>query len=246
MLRILVLQTCDGSVYAPLLDYSQPKHEAYCRKHGYEYMRWDGIKKGQENYPGFAVFNKIYLLKEILKTGAYDWVVYLDAATIILDLERPVEDFLHLNKVMIGCSEDKNTCDISFSLYNMNHPKLSILLDDWQQSFETNLGKDKTNQFKNGWPNFKSYNDQLLLNEILKKKQSYAFLYDSNYFIYDTQFIGNIKRLRNMTVETRLELLKEMDKSGFYKSTKNTLDSPPLPVPQQEQPPAMNVVSDQQ
>jgi len=196
-------------------------------------MRWDGLKKAQSNYPGFAVFNKIYLLKEILKTELYDWVVYLDAATIILDLERPIEDLLHLNKVMVSSSisaEDKNVCDISFSLYNMNHPKLQILLDEWQQSFETNLERDKTNQFKNGWPNFKGYNDRFLLNEILKKKQSYVFLYDYNYF---TNFIGIIKRQRNMTVKTRLELLQEL-----HKSTQNTLDSPPL-VPQVQQVPEL-------
>ena len=229
MLRILVLQTCDGPNYGPLLDYSQPKHEAYCRKHGYDYMRWDGLKKAQGNYPGFAIFNKIYLLKEILKTTTYDWVVYLDAAAIILDTERPMEEFLHLNKVMVSSSisaEDKNICDISFSLYNMNHPKLQILLDEWQQSFETNLERDKTNQFKNGWPNFKSYNDLLLLNDILKKKQSYAFLYNYNYF---TNFIGVIKRQRNMPVKTRLELLQEL---RLVKQ--NTLDSPPL-VPQVQQ-----------
>ena len=226
MLRILVLQTCDGNNYAPLLNYTQERHESYCRKHGYDYMRWDGIKKGQDDFPAFAAFNKIYLLQEILKTGSYDWVVYLEAAAVILDTENPIDDLLHLNKVLVAgniAAEGSHTCDLSFSLYNMNHPKLSILLDEWQQAYEANLLKDKLNQYKNGWIMFKSYNDQLLLNEILKKKQSYVFLYDSNYFMLNIKFIGYVKRERNTSVAQRLELLKDI-----CESKQNTLDSPPL------------------
>jgi hypothetical protein len=248
MLRILVLQTCDGDDYSPLLNYSQPKHEAYCRKHGYDYLRWDGIKKGQDKFAAFAAFNKIYLLQEILQSEKYDWVVYLEAATIILDMDKPIEEFLHLNKVLVAgniSAEEANHCDLSFSLYNMNHPKLKILLDEWQQAYETNLLKDKMNQYKNGWVSFKSYNDQFILNEILKKKQSYIYLYDYNYFIYDIQFIAYVKRQRNMSISRRLELLQQMDKQGYYQSTQNTLDNPPL-VPQVPQVPEQQpVLSDQ-
>jgi hypothetical protein len=232
MLRILVLQTCDGVNYAPLLNYTQPKHEAYCRKQGYDYMRWDGIKKGQDGFPAFAAFNKIYLLQEILASEKYDWVVYLEAASIIIDTEHPIEDFLHLNKVLVAgkISVDEPTnCDVSFSLYNMNHPKLKILLDEWQNIYEANLMKDKLNQFKNGWANFKSYNDQQLLNEIIKKKQTYAFLYDATFFMDDIKFLAYVKRERNMSVSKRLEILQD-----FYNSRKNTLDSHHL-VPQVQQ-----------
>lgn len=202
MLRILILQTCGGKTEAPCLDYTQSKHESYCRKHGYDYMRWDGIKKSQSQSPAY---NKIYLLQEILQTNKYDGVFYLDTDAIIIDKDMALDNLMKLNKAVTCMQKTPETkdLDLSAAFFNMNHPNMKVLLEDWQQVVD----RDKSDQI----------NDERILGDIMKKRSSYTFLYSCDYFYKDLNFIYRAKPDSNIT--DRLASLSAEYAKGQIKPT---------------------------
>ena len=83
-LKIKVIQTSDSETgYKTLLDVNRKINEEYCRKMGYEYLAYYGIKRGY--YPCQATFNRIYLMEDELDRKAVDWVLYIDADAVVAE-----------------------------------------------------------------------------------------------------------------------------------------------------------------
>ena len=82
---ILILQTSDSQKYIPIINASSKFNELFCKSKGIQYQKFIGLKRGAQ--PHHAMFNRIYLLKELLDEGFCGWVLYLDADAIIIDPE---------------------------------------------------------------------------------------------------------------------------------------------------------------
>lgn len=92
-MKIRVIQTCDEtSGYKGLMDVTREINELYCKKWGYEYVSYVGVKRGY--HPWNATFNRIYLLEEILNAQDCDWVVYLDADCFVYDVNTRLEEII--------------------------------------------------------------------------------------------------------------------------------------------------------
>jgi hypothetical protein len=109
-------------------------------------MRHDGIFNGMNDDPSFATFNRIYLLQDVYKNKTqYDWVFYVDADCIIKNINKPVDEFLHNDKLIVACrgasDSEENTHDVNIGVafYNMRHLKMQYVLDKWQKMFESTL-----------------------------------------------------------------------------------------------------------
>jgi len=62
--QLVVIQSCDKDVYAPLMEASAVSNKLYCNKYGLTYNSYVGIKRGF--FPWHACFNRIIMLKEYL------------------------------------------------------------------------------------------------------------------------------------------------------------------------------------
>jgi len=144
-MKLVVLQSCDGEVYKQMTDATEKHHRKYCEKWGYGYKRWDGVKlPAKVHHPSFAACNRIYLLQEELESGENDWALWLDADSVVVDVNKPLEQFLDDSYCIVACKggdRPDNWWDINNGVcfFNLRHPMLGILLDLWQESVEEHL-----------------------------------------------------------------------------------------------------------
>jgi len=144
-MKVVVLQSCDGEVYKQMVDATEKHHRSYCMKWGYDYKRWDGIKlPAKTPHPSFAACNRIYLLQDELDSGNFDWAVWLDADSVIVDTNKAFDDFLDDVHCIIACKggdRPDNWWDINNGVFflNLRHPMTGILLELWQRNVENHL-----------------------------------------------------------------------------------------------------------
>ena len=81
--NITIIQTCDTIRYPTLLQVSGLYNSKYAKKWNLQYLNYQGIKVGL--YPHHAIFNRIYMLNDLIKQGNRNWIIYLDADSIISD-----------------------------------------------------------------------------------------------------------------------------------------------------------------
>jgi hypothetical protein len=211
---VLILQTCDGTRYKPLLDLAEQAGQAYADKHGYSYRRYDGIKVGQ--MPWHATFNRIYLLEEELKNKTHDWVLYMDADTCFSGLEQSLLPFINKrNYAVLGCRGRSNNPAIFWDInagvlfFNMNHPALPFIISSWKSKFESvplQIRNEADQHIFEG--NGGHLNDQTMLHDILHDFQfPVSYNYQGvhyNAFNYDGPLIRQILRTNGNKLEDRI------------------------------------------
>lgn len=98
--EIILLQTADALKYKDILQISKYCNQQYAKENDIRYQSFMGIKKGY--HPHHAMFNRIYLLDEMVKNGYKGWVFYLDADGIIIDknfkLKQKLSQLRHSRK----------------------------------------------------------------------------------------------------------------------------------------------------
>ena len=93
--KIVIYSTSDGqegSLYDKMLDETSKLNQYYADKYSHTYKTFKGIKVG--NVAANAMFNRVYLAKEELDAGDYDWFVYLDADSYIWHMDNDFIDLL--------------------------------------------------------------------------------------------------------------------------------------------------------
>ncbi len=217
---VLIMQTCDGTRYKPLLDLAEKTGRAYADKHGYSYKRFDGIKVGVK--PWHATFNRIYLLEEELKTKAYDWVLYMDADTCFVGLEQSLLPFINKrNYAILGCRGSSNNPDIFWDInagvlfFNLNHPAASLIVKTWKEKYESVSIEVRNNTDQELFERVGVHlNDQTMLREILHSFYfPVSYVYRNvhyNVFNYDGSLIRQILRTPETTLEHRVRDMKEL------------------------------------
>jgi hypothetical protein len=76
-LDIIVFQTADAFRYARMLAVTAPTAIEYCRRHGFRYESFVGIKRGA--WPLAGLLQPHHPLQELLDRGFAGWAFYLDA-----------------------------------------------------------------------------------------------------------------------------------------------------------------------
>lgn len=219
--RVLILQTSDGARYKPLLDATEAHHRAYARRRGYDYARFDGVKRGAK--PWHAAFNRIYLLQDLLKAREYDWVLYMDADAVVVDPARGVERFLDDSKAFVACRGATDDPRIWYNVnngvafFNMRHPATPGILDAWRRLYErvpmAVLEAEPEGVFDDVT---KHVNDQDMLSAALVRTpalQHAIKVYrgeEHNAFNYHGPFIQQILRAEVAGLEARLRKLRQL------------------------------------
>jgi len=82
---------------------AQENHIAYANKHGYDYFFRDGNISGDNFidrnadkalYQLGLYWQKITAVKDVLATGKYKWVMWIDADAVFTNTDQKIEDFL--------------------------------------------------------------------------------------------------------------------------------------------------------
>lgn len=89
---VVFLQTADPYRYKRMLDATARTITEYCRRHGYTYESYVGIKRGY--FPWHATFNRMFQFRELVDREFSGWAVYLDADAYINDLDFDLDAYL--------------------------------------------------------------------------------------------------------------------------------------------------------
>lgn len=234
--NVHIIQTCDGDVYKPMMDITEPLHRQYAKRYGYTYSRYDGIKRGFK--PWHAAFNRIYLVLEIMddmakkkssrenkesqKSQNIDWILYMDADAVIVNLDKSVDSFLDNRYALVACrgsiDDPKITWNINNGVmfYNLNHPHTRIILEKWKTLYEnvndTFLQNEPEGVFADP---IKHVNDQDMLCFVLYQEEyrKSARIYrgpQHNVFNYSGPFIQQVLRCSTNTIESRIDNVKSL------------------------------------
>lgn len=219
-MSIVIVQTCDGQVYKPILDLSEQVSKAYCNKHGYFYYRYDGVVRGV--HPWHAAFNRIYIFEAIAREHPnIKWILYMDADAVIVDLEKPLDSFLDDNYAVIGCkggSDDPRAYwDINNGVMflNLHHPAANDIIQKWKQLYENVPLSRLEAETQASFDKIAHCDDQYLLQCVLvtyKPPVSLNYQGDkASSFNYNGNFIQQILRVPGIkTIADRTQEMKQI------------------------------------
>jgi hypothetical protein len=153
-MTVVFVQTADPDRYYAMLIETAKTVREYCRRKGYDYESYIGLKRGYK--PWHATWNRVYIFKELMDRGRHDWVVYLDADAYIADLDFDFESYLAplANKaaVMTPSGASPNWWDINAGvmLLNLRHPATQSLISSWVEAYER-IHSDESLRESTGW-----------------------------------------------------------------------------------------------
>lgn len=201
MNNAVIIQQCwQGDVgglgdYQPLMQLTKERNEAYCKKHGFDFVyhvgtvdpKYADVKKG-----GWV---KIELILQALSKG-YQYIVWLDPDTLIKDLDTDLRD---------GCPKGIGAC--WHRIPQLNHWNVGVLF--LQNS-------DETHEFIKDWlktfPGERQWMEQGEFNKLAMKRSIVQTISDRwnatfNYSIVPDAVVLGFHG--NGNADTRLEMMKD-------------------------------------
>jgi hypothetical protein len=167
-LDMIVFQTADPFRYAPMLSVTAPCAIEFCRRQGFRYESFVGIRRGR--WPWQATYNRILLFKDLLDRGHAGWALYLDADAWIHDLDFDLPAYLADRKdcgailATSGVTDAPWDVNAGVMFVNFGHPSGRALVEMWSQMFHAI--SDERLDAARAWLDHD--NDQDLLHQILR------------------------------------------------------------------------------
>ena len=218
---VLFLQTADAFRYAPMLAVTAVTVTEYCRRHGFRYESFVGLKRGVWNWQ--ATYNRIVQYKELLDRGFTGWGIYLDADAYIHDLDFDLPRYLADKSgygaifATSGVTSEHWDVNAGVAFINFGHPEGRRLVESWWQGFARL--SDETLQDARTW--LEDQNDQGLLHGILKQDRAIAdaLLVESMAFInsMEARFIRQHLRAQASDFDIRLQNIIEQVRTVLHR-----------------------------
>jgi hypothetical protein len=101
---IILAQTAAGADYEAMLAATEARHRRYCEAHAIRFWSHVGLRRGHR--PWHATFNRIDMLRDMLDAGWEGWFLYLDADTVIRQMDFDIRRYLGRRRrhAMIACT----------------------------------------------------------------------------------------------------------------------------------------------
>ncbi len=136
-LDVVVIQSADPMAGAGLLAQSSRTSAEYCRRHGFEFRPFLGIRRGV--HPWHATFNRVFQLRELSEQGFRGWVFHLDADAIIVSLNFDLRWLMPKRDVgLIACPSGATDqpWDINSGVFllNLGSAEGRRIVDRWYES----------------------------------------------------------------------------------------------------------------
>jgi hypothetical protein len=209
---VIILQTADGGAYADMLAVGRRANEAYALKHGLAYQCFVGIKRGY--FPWHAVFNRIFLIRELILVDFRGWVFYLDADAYVHYMDFDLLSYLkrHVDKAMIagpgGLGGEPWDINDGVFFINLGHDDARRLIEDWYDDFMSTSDEELRNAPR--WQDVPS--DQPRLHRILQRNEQYLRVLHiaERHFFNDhkARFVRHALREPHLSVLDRLALME--------------------------------------
>lgn len=170
--EVLFLQTADAFRYAPMLAVTSVTVTEYCRRHGFAYESFVGLKRGTWNWQ--ATYNRIAQYKELLDRGFTGWAIYLDADAYIHDLDFDLPRYLADKSdrgaifATSGVTGEHWDVNAGVALINLGHEQGRRLVESWWNAF-SRISDERLRDARE-W--LEADNDQDLLHQILRHDQA--------------------------------------------------------------------------
>lgn len=134
---IAVITIAQGQEYQNLVQLGIENKRTYCKKHGYDFIYCeDSLDTSRHIY-----WSKILLTLQTLKNSSYKWVVWMDADTLVMNLDIPIEDMI----------DDKYHFFIAADINGINSGVYFVKNCEWSYQF-LNSVYDRTDCFSYSWP----------------------------------------------------------------------------------------------
>lgn len=209
---IVFLQTADPFRYKRMLDATARTVTEYCRRHGFGYESYVGIKRGY--FPWHATFNRMFQFRELLDRGFAGWAIYLDADAYIDDLDFDLRSFLSDRADRAGVMTTIPGAPTPWCInagvvfLNLGHERGREIAMRWLDRYlDINDVRLRTMEI---WDDGES--DQSMLFELLQQDPSLrdAVHYDDGRVInsHDARFIRQLLRSLSLDLESRTTTLE--------------------------------------
>jgi hypothetical protein len=165
---ITIIQSSDAVACAGMLRQSARTCEAYCRRHGYAYRSYVGVRRGYHSWQ--AIFNRVFQLRDLWEEGFRGWAFHIDADAAIVDLGFDLRWLIPLRaSALIACHSGTtpNRWDINSGvlLLNLGSPDGRIIMERWHASVMS-ISEEELRQVEK-WVGGPIKGDQARLHEIL-------------------------------------------------------------------------------
>lgn len=134
---IAVLTIASGGDYQKCVKLGTDSKRDYCQKHGYDFI----FCEAQVDPSRSIYWSKLLLALQVLETDAYQWIVWLDADTIIMNQDIPLEDIIDKN-VNFSIGKDWN---------GINSGVFYLRSCEWSRQFLTDV-YSRTDCLSHHWP----------------------------------------------------------------------------------------------
>lgn len=138
-MELMILQTADAFKYSRMLGATSRTVIEYCRRHGFTYESFVGIKRGFHS--AHATFNRIIMLDELINRGNRGWVLYMDADAYVYDLDFDLHTYLadkqDRSAIMATIPGETIPWHINAGVlfFNLDHPRAVALIAEWKRLF---------------------------------------------------------------------------------------------------------------
>ncbi|MES2497197.1 MAG: hypothetical protein V4618_13880 [Pseudomonadota bacterium] len=138
-MELIILQTSDAFKYSRMLRASSRTAIEYCRRNGFAYESFVGIKRGVHGAQ--AAFNRIFMLDELIERGYSGWALHMDADAYIHDMDFDLKAYLadkqHQSAIMATIPGETVPWHINSGVlfFNLAHPQAAMLIREWKRRF---------------------------------------------------------------------------------------------------------------
>jgi hypothetical protein len=136
---ILVLSMVIGDEYSELVKRAVENKQAYCQKHGYDFICLNRSLDNTRPIP----WSKILFIKSIMKKYPSKWIFWTDADSLFMDFSRRLEEFVDeehnliitrdLNAINSGQFFLKN-CDWSYQFLKVVYDHTEYIHHHWWEN----------------------------------------------------------------------------------------------------------------
>lgn len=220
---ITFLQTADPHRYKRMLDATSRTVIEYCRRHGFAYENYVGIKRGFHG--AHATFNRMFMLEELMERGHRGWALYMDADAYVQDLDFDLRAYLNdksaHSAIMATIPGESVPWHINAGVlfFNLGHERAVALLRDWKRRYMA-VSDERLRGLTSVWDH---ENDQTMLYEALDQhptlREPVLFVDPLLFNHHEGRFIRQFLASLDTNVESRTdkivaavgEVLRESD-----------------------------------
>lgn len=196
-MKICVLTLYNGDKFKSDTKYGRETLINYCKKHNYDFIEDPSLVKEHDRE---VQWTKILLIQKYLQFNSnyYDYVVWIDADTLIMNDEKTIESFIQnlMQTKDIMYSNDNNGYINNGIIFIKNTPfALEYFKETWKHTGEICREQGSMDLlYRINWNNCRSF---ISVTQNLREYNSFWFTYEYGQFLLHFPGCGEPNRLPN-------------------------------------------------